>query len=909
MSVPRATMRLQFHRAFTFDSAVRIVPYLAALHISHLYASPILTARAGSTHGYDVVDPTQINPELGGEPSFRRLVAALRGAGLGIIVDIVPNHMAVGDENPWWLDVLGLGRRSSYAKYFDIDWEPPDEALCGKILAPVLGRPYGEALAQGDITVVFNTAADRFEARYFDHVFPLDPTHRADIERERLDAFDPATPQGRKRLHKLLERQNFRLAWWRTANDEINWRRFFDINELAALRVEDDEVFEVTHAKLFALFEEGLIDGVRIDHVDGLADPAGYCRKLRRRLAELSRSRPLDLSEPPYIVVEKILGAGEKLAAEWECNGTTGYDFMDQVSAVQHDPAGERRLGDLWHAVSGRAKDFEIEEAAARRELLDRSFAAPLEGLVFALHRLARSDPASRDFSLAAIRRAVIEILAGMRVYRTYARPGHPSRNDAPHLQAALARAQRSGFPGDRHLVAILGRWLSGEKTNAPDLQDIAMRRFQHLCPSLAAKAVEDTALYRFGQLLSRSDVGFDGGRFVDSVADFHQKSRRRLESFPNSLLATATHDHKRGEDVRARLAVLSEIAEEWRAHLGRWTTQAESLANGLWPALSGGDIAILLQMIVGAWPPDLAAEDIAGCAAYCARLAAWQQKALREAKLATDWTAPDEAYESSARRFLEGIFDRASSTLLLGKIATFAHRIAPAGAVNGLAQVLLKLTSPGVPDIYQGTEFWDLSLVDPDNRRDVDFMARMDALSDGADLRELARHWRDGRIKQAVTARCLAWRQEFPDLFGVGEYLPLPLEGSAADRAIVFARRSKNATAITIAPHLAASLLGSAGDIVIPALAWGDTRFRLPACALSSCQNILTGAEIVASDGCVPLRVVLAELPVALMIAPASDARTIRPETFHGVQQGVRMTQTTTMSALGISAFVKGFG
>jgi maltooligosyltrehalose synthase len=296
-------------------------------------------------------------------------------------------------------------------------------------------------------------------------------------------------------------------------------------------------------------------------------------------------------------------------------------------------------------------------------------------------------------------------------------------------------------------------------------------------------------------------------------------------------------------------------------------------LAKGFGPSPSARDIAILLQMIVGAWPPELALDDAVGCAAYCGRLATWQQKGLREAKLATDWTAPDEAYESSARRFLEAIFDPASSTLLLGEIAAFAHRIAPAGAVNGLAQVLLKLTSPGVPDIYQGTEFWDLSLVDPDNRRDVDFMARMDALSDCADLRELARRWRDGRIKQAVTARCLASRQEFPDLFAAGEYLPLPLEGPAADRAIVFARCRKNATAITIAPRLAASLLGSARDVLIPALAWGDTRFRLPARASSRCQNLLTGAEFVAQGGCVPLRVVLADLPVALMIAPASDA------------------------------------
>jgi malto-oligosyltrehalose synthase len=868
MSVPRATMRLQFHRAFSFDAAAAIAPYPAALNISHLYASPILTARAGSSHGYDVVDPTQVNPELGGEPAFRRLVAALRAAGLGIIIDIVPNHMAIGKENPWWLDVLGLGRRSRYARYFDIDWEPEDATLRGKVLAPVLGCPYGEALARGEIRLAFNAAADRFEARYFAHVFPLDPDHYAEIGRNTLDAYDPATPVGRERLHELLERQNFRLAWWRTANDEINWRRFFDINDLAALRAEDDEVFEVTHAKLFDLFGEGLIDGVRIDHVDGLTDPIGYCRKLRRRLAGFACSEQTGIGEHPYIVVEKILGSGEELAPEWEFDGTTGYDFMDQVSAVLHDPAGESPLGVLWRAISGRGKDFEWEEAEARRELLDRGFAAQLTGLVAALHHLACSDLASRDFGRAAIRRAAIAILAGMRVYRTYGRPGHPLPDDASHLQAAVVRAQRTCLPGDRALVAILGRWLVGEKTTAADLQAAAMRRFQQLATSLAAKSVEDTALYRSGRLLSRADVGFDAGHFADSVAEFHQKSARRQERFPNGLLASATHDHKRGEDVRARLAVLSEIAAEWQAHLSRWTTHAASLANGPRPSPWAGDVAILLQMIVGAWPPDLAADDVAGCAAYCARLAAWQQKALREAKLATDWIAPDEAYESSARRFLEAIFDRASPNSLLSEIAAFAYRIGPPGAVNGLAQVVLKLTSPGVPDIYQGTEFWDLSLVDPDNRREVDFTARRDALSASADLRELAKRWRDGRIKQAVIARCLALRHEFPRLFSAGKYFPLPLEGPAADRAIVFARCDNNATAIAVATRLATCLLGSADEITIPTWAWGDTRFRLPAPGSSSYRNALTGTKLTAPDACLPLSIALAELPVAVLVA-----------------------------------------
>jgi (1->4)-alpha-D-glucan 1-alpha-D-glucosylmutase len=438
MNAPRATMRLQFHKGFTFDDALRIVPYLAALHVSHLYGSPILTARAGSMHGYDVVDPTHINSELGGEPAFRRLVAALRQAGLGIIVDIVPNHMAVGgDDNPWWLDVLRCGRQSRYARYFDIDWEPEDKAMHGKVLIPVLGRPYGDALAQGEIALAHDTFADRYEARYFHHVFPINPELRADIERKTLDEFDPKTAKGRWRLHELLERQNFRLAWWRTANDEINWRRFFDINELAALRVEDELVFEATHAKLFQLFGEGLIDGVRVDHVDGLTDPAAYCRSLRARLEALAGARPVESPRGhPYIVVEKILGAGEELAAGWGCDGTSGYDFMDQMSSVLHDSAGEEPLSRLWSSISGRPMEFAAEEERARREMLDRSFNAQLTALVGVQHRLARADLSTRDISWASIRRSLIEILVGMRVYRTYGSNDRSSKIEDAHLAA-----------------------------------------------------------------------------------------------------------------------------------------------------------------------------------------------------------------------------------------------------------------------------------------------------------------------------------------------------------------------------------------------------------------------------------------------------------------------------------------
>lgn len=873
MNPPRATMRLQFHKGFTFDDAARHVSYLAALDVSHLYASPIMTARAGSMHGYDVVDPTRVNPELGGEQAFRRLVGALRHAGLGMIVDIVPNHMAVGGgDNVWWLDVLQHGAASRYAKFFDIDWEPEDAGLRGKVLVPVLGRPYGDALAQGEISLAFNTAADRFEARYFHHVVPISPDNRAEIERQSLSAFDAKAADGRRRLHDLLERQHFRLAWWHTANDEINWRRFFDINELAGLRVEDDEVFETTHATLFRLFGEGLIDGVRVDHVDGLSDPGGYCRKLRSRLDALAKGRPPPgPAGPPYLVVEKILGAGEQLSTDWGCDGTSGYDFMDEVSSVLHDPAGEEPLGLLWACVSGRPKDFTVEEDASRREILDRSFSAQVAAAVAALHRLARADLATRDISRPAIRRALIEILMHMRVYRTYAGVDGQAPANRDHLARSVQGAERTCLRGDRDVVDRLASWLADGSVfaSARELQAAAIKKFQQLSASLAAKAVEDTAFYRYGRLLSRVDVGFDAENFATDVAAFHKISRARRERFPDAMLATATHDHKRGEDVRARLAVLSEIAGEWAAKLQQWIERSaphRELLGGK-PAPSPGDVAILLQMIIGAWSPDLSAEDRNGLAVFAERLAGWQLKASREAKLATDWTAPNEAYEAAARNFLLRLL-AGEPIDLLTDIAAFARRIAPAGAINGLAQTLLKLTAPGVPDIYQGTDFWDLSLVDPDNRRPVDFQARLDAISAQTPITELARYWRNGRIKQAVIRRSLAVRQARPELFARGDYTPLAVEGPAADHVIAFARRQNGAVALTVACRLPARLLGANDGIVIPASAWGTTRLSLPpGLATTKLCDAIAAGEFVFEEEYVPISQVLSKLPVALLV------------------------------------------
>jgi len=797
---PRATYRLQFHKDFAFADAGRLVPYFARLGISHVYASPITTARAGSMHGYDVIDPTRVNPELGGEEALRKLVAALRSAGLGLIIDIVPNHMAAVPDNPWWFDVLRHGRQSRYASYFDIDWNTEGETLRGKVLLPVLGKPLHEAIEANELKV------DRTEVRYFGHRFPLRPDSDATVP-----------------LPDLLARQHYRLASWRIANDAINWRRFFDINELAAMRVEHEPAFEDSHALIFWLYAEGLIDGVRVDHVDGLSDPAAYCRKLRGRLGPLTAQRPASAPrQRPYIVVEKILLRDETLPADWECDGTSGYDFMNDVSAVQHDEEAERTLSALWRAVSDRSADFAPEQYAARRELIARSFSAQLEACVACFYRLSESE--GGELPRTALRRALIEILAHFPVYRTYATATERPAHDRPFLEAAVKAAKTTCLPADRIVVDKLASRLT-ERTSNPEaarLQDRALTQFQQLSAPIAAKAVEDTAFYRYGRLLSRNDVGFEADVLGISTTQFHSRVLRRQRDFPHAMLATATHDHKRGEDLRARLAVLSEKADEWAKLLPLWIERCRSVCE-LSDALSAGDIAMLLQTIVGAWPLDLAVGDDEGRRAFGERLVHWQEKALREAKLATDWAVPNEAYESAARALALSLVAGNTSPDLLNDIVSFAKRISAAGAVNSLVQILLKLTVPGVPDLYQGTEFWDFSLVDPDNRRPVDFVARVAGMNT-APLKTLLPRWRDGRIKQAVIARTLALRRACPALFSDGNYEPLGARGLFADHVIAFARRLRDQVFVVIVPRSASRLLHSENDILFNAAAWRDT-------------------------------------------------------------------------------------
>ena len=926
MTTVRATARFQFHKDFTLDQAVRLVPYLQSMGISHLYASPLLKSRPGSTHGYDIVDHNSIDPELGGEPALRRLVGALREAEMGLILDIVPNHMGVGGaDNAWWLDVLEWGRASPYATFFDIDWDPPDPALKGRMLAPFLGSGYGECLSRGEIKLRFDEADGRFFVDYGGNRFPINPrdyprilreagpafeavaenfsraamsagrdTMRARAETGRaalrqvarqhpldaaLAAFTPEAEGGKDRLHRLLERQSYRLAWWRAAADEINWRRFFDVNSLAGMRVDQPEVFDAEHVTIFRLYAEGLIDGLRVDHVDGLADPRGYCRKLRRRLEAEAHKRPAGLgSEPAIVWVEKILAHGERLPRDWMTDGSTGYDFMNDVSALLHDPAGEGRLTQLWMGLTGRPGLFEDEAQLARRQILRESLSSELQATAAALQRVARRNLDTRDYTLTAIRRALEEVLVHFVAYRIYAGLAGISDTDSQVLGRALAGARRTLRSADLPLLDLMQGWLSGDGLRqvpaGPQRNEWlrAMVRFQQLSAPTAAKSVEDTAFYRYGRLLSRNEVGSEPNHFCLSPAGFHALCAGRRKNYPRALLATATHDHKRGEDNRARLAVISELPDEWESALGRWIRLNAPLKRDVDGVMAPdpADEIMLYQTLVGAWPYGLSPEDAEGMAAYVERLHAWQEKAIREGKRLSEWAKPNEAYESACKGFLTALLDPARPSRVAQDIAAFVARIAPAGAVNGLGQTLLRMTTPGIPDLYQGDDYWDLSLVDPDNRRPVEYDVRCRSLSQGGDTAALLGDWRDGRVKQAVIARTLRFRRAQPDLFALGSYERLEVTGALADHVFAFARIRRPNAVVVVTTRLAARHVDADSLPLVPPSAWADTAIVLPRVLQGRRARDLLGDagpdETTTLTAHLALGTVLARLPVGLL-------------------------------------------
>jgi (1->4)-alpha-D-glucan 1-alpha-D-glucosylmutase len=775
---PRATYRLQFHAGFTFTDAQAIVPYLAKLGVSHVYASPITAAAPGSTHGYDVIDPTRINPELGGDAGLRALAATLRAHEMGLVIDIVPNHMGVaGDSNPWWLDVLANGRASEFARVFDIDWRE-------RIALPVLGARLDDVIAAGDVRLKERDGTVALDL-YGSLTYPLrpdDPTLGEDGARA-IASHDPGSEAGRAALAGLLDRQHYRLVYWPAADDTLNWRRFFAINELVGVRVEDPDVFELTHRLYCDLLRQGLIDGVRIDHVDGLVDPARYCRQLRGSLEHASSG------DRPYIVVEKILATGEPLALDWGIDGTTGYDFMREVTALIHEPEGIAPLGDFWAQTSGRPADFAPEAEGARRDILNWHFDGQLTGCVDSFAALAAAT--GEDWiTPAMLRRAMERLLWVFPVYRTYGDGETAPASDEPVRLRAIAAALPSAPPGEGALLERIGGWLAGEGRDHITLSREAVRRFQQLSAPIAAKGVEDTAFYRYGALLSLNDVGFDPAVPTLTIGQFHAAMACRATDWPRAMLATATHDHKRGEDARARLAVLSAIPGLWRTTARRWLAMAAAAV----PEVDPADAYMLLQALVGAWQdtPDELLPRIHG----------WQVKALREAQLRSSWAAPAEDYEARFMTLSTVLLADRRQGGFVDDFGAFIGQIAAAAEANSLAQTALRCLLPGVPDLYQGAELADFGMVDPDNRRPVDFAARA-ALLDQRAGREFP--------KLRLLTGLLGLRREHPRLFERGDYVPLRCEGRRAGNMLAFRRVHEDQTiTCAIALRLGAELVAT---------------------------------------------------------------------------------------------------
>ena len=928
-----STIRLQLHKEFTFLDALKHVDYFHHLGITHIYSSPILTARKHSTHGYDIVDPTQINPELGGRAGLEALVEKLRSVGMGLIVDTVPNHMGVGgSENPWWQHVIEWGEKSPYAIWFDIEWNPKDPQIKHKILAPFLENPYGVELDEGKIRLIFDESSARLSIQYFNNLFPIKLSSYANILRRSpqpnllrvaslfdaidyrkdfhiiqevveaarkelnhlyqdaedqkaiiaaLQDFDPSTATGRLRLHDLIEEQLFRLTWWRNAADEINWRRFFEVTELVGVRVELDEVFEATHSLIFDLYSSGLIDGVRLDHIDGLAHPREYCRKLRARLQELERLRPEDLRFPAYIIAEKILGEDENLRPEWNLDGTTGYEFMDQVGALFHDKSGEKPLTDLWQRITGDQYDFGQHVKSAKRQILEENLVGEFNFTADALQNIARFDIQTRDYSYAAIQRTLKEILIHFPVYRSYVSVDGPDQIDSQIFETTASEARRRLSHVDKPLVNILLSWLSAALVNAnpedevSDLSQRAITRFQQLLPPLMAKSTEDTAFYRYGRLLSRNEVGSNPGTFSISPGDFHRACADRLQLYPANLLATATHDNKRDEDVRMRVAVLAQLHDEWEAVVTHWFIQNESFRTEIYPeedksikylAPRPWHELMFYQTLVGAWPYDLDPTDPDGLKHFESRLQELQIKSIREAKRMSTWVQANETYEAACAHFIAQVLDPEKNSAFLGSVYAFVQSIRGIGALHSLSQTLLRMTTPGIPDLYQGRELWELSLVDPDNRRPVNYDLRKKILDDSISFPEMSMDWHDGAIKQYLIKTILNYRKEHSHLFRDGTYEPLDLAGLHQDEFIAFIRRHDDDYIIIITPIILKRR--AANDAISYSQDdWGDTGVILPGYCKGSLKNLLGDRTFQPQSNHLLLSDIFASLPLGALV------------------------------------------
>jgi (1->4)-alpha-D-glucan 1-alpha-D-glucosylmutase len=909
-AVPLATYRLQFTKAFGFDAAAALAPYLRELGITHVYASPFLKARPGSTHGYDIVDHDRLNPELGGEEGFARLSAALKQNDLGLILDFVPNHMGVGHaDNAWWLDVLEWGQRSPYAASFDIDWEAIPHRRHPGVLAPILGRPYGEVLQSGELALKYDAEAGSFAAWYSDHKLPINPQRYGEMIRTIVAAADaadtsagaallaladdyrgprapsyrnaPALKQrladiagaasviargltayasdgeaGAAALHRLLERQHYRVAYWRVAISAVNYRRFFDINDLAGLRVENPATFRAIHKLVARLIAAGDLQGLRLDHIDGLRDPAQYTRRLRQLIGKMRRSTRR--TGAFYVVVEKIIADGEDMPRFPGVAGTTGYEWLNVISRVLLDGKGLDRLERTWRAFTAERAEFPAILEIAKLRVIDSMLASEFTVLCRALARIAAGHFSTRDFTIDRLRAALQLYVLEFPVYRSYVTAAGASAEDSKTIEDAIARARARWHGPDPEIFDLLRAVITidlaaNASYSAPRVRNFALKLQQFTGP-LMAKAMEDTAFYRYHRLLALNEVGGDPAARELALDEFHRRQQTRADTAPDGLTATATHDTKRGEDARARILALSELAEDWDAAVQSWREQNAPLVRqvGGHRCPSIGHEYMLYQALVGAWPN--AVDE-----AFVARIQAYALKAAREAKQETSWTNANEAYEAGLQEFVGSLLDRNASAAFIASFGEFAARTALLGAVNGLSQLALKALTPGVPDFYQGTEFWDFALVDPDNRRVVDLERRRRELAEApAHWPELAAHWRDGRIKLALTQQLLRLRHRFPDLFQRGSYEPLAITGPHADHVIAFSRSWKRQRLVVVVGRHFASF--SDGGRQWPS-GWEGT-VEQPAAAYEP----LIGGEPGLRSGELSLTVLFRDMPVSVL-------------------------------------------
>ncbi|MBD0304933.1 MAG: malto-oligosyltrehalose synthase [Nitrospiraceae bacterium] len=911
--IPTSTYRLQFNQSFTFQDAYAIVPYLHDLGISDCYTSSYLKATPGSQHGYDIADPTVLNPELGTDENYRAFIRSLQDRGMGHILDVVPNHMGIAQScNRWWLDVLENGPSSIYADFFDIDWHPVKAELEDKVLLPILGDLYGAVLENQEITLCYQDGS--FFIRYFDYTLPIAPKsfsrilslnlhsllersgetdphiqevqsiltalrhlpsrqvreqakvqeryREKEIIKRRLAAVIQASPavaefveqnvaafngtkdvpQSFDLLDALLNDQVYRLAYWRVAGEEINYRRFFDINELAAIRMENPAVFKEAHSLVLRLLREGAVTGLRIDHVDGLYDPGHYLRQLqawgRSQFGESGMAAERSL----YLVVEKILGKDEHLPDSWPVFGTTGYEFLNRVNGLFVDASHEPMIDEVYAKFTHEPLSFEDLAYQKKKLIMSASMSSEINVLGHQLNRFSERDRRSRDFTLNSLVHAIREIIACFPVYRAYITPdAEPvTDRDKDYIRSAVIKA-KSRNPAVNGLVFDFVRdillTLSDDRLRPDHQERVAFAmKFQQTTSPVTAKGIEDTALYIYNRLLSLNEVGGDPEQFGLSVRTFHEWMQDRQARWPHALSATSTHDTKRSEDVRARINVISEIPVLWKINVARWSKlnkPYKTEVDGA-PAPDLNDEYLLYQTLIGAWP--LEPLDERQYRIFCDRIQGYMAKALHEAKVHTSWVNPNRVYDQAVEKFVEAILDRTRPNPFLESFLPLEEQIAEVGLYNAMAQVVLKIAAPGVPDFYQGTELWDFSLVDPDNRRPVDYATRREALSDlrracedratdrPALIKDLLDTRRDGRIKLYLVLCGLHYRRTHVSLFQNGRYVPLEIGGAHRDHVCAFARVSEQQSVVVAVPRLVQGLLRKDGSTALEADIWKDT-------------------------------------------------------------------------------------